>query len=216
MASYLAVLCCLTARAPRAQSSRMIKRARFIVRRLSPLGLTAIAGAVALGSWASAAAPGAAMPAKPGLGAAAKPDPGGGAAAPQAVLTTLKSMSVRCADEWFARQDICTTGDTCITSYQSCFPYRCNAAAKTCARACASNGDCAGGLACAGGKCVMPTPYCASKTLSRNPRGGERDCSPYLCDGATGTCRNAQCASVQDCAPPNVCTAQYKCEPYHN
>jgi hypothetical protein len=55
------------------------------------------------------------------------------------------------------------------------------------------------------------TPVCASASLSRNPQGGERDCTPYLCDASVGTCRAGFCASVDDCATPYVCDFNNHC-----
>jgi hypothetical protein len=67
------------------------------------------------------------------------------------------------------------------------------------------------------GRCIaMPPPltgpYCKTPSISKNHQNGqERDCSPYLCDGAAGTCRMGPCYSVSDCAPPYVCDPNGNC-----
>jgi hypothetical protein len=53
-------------------------------------------------------------------------------------------------------------------------------------------------------------PFCSSPTVSSNPQGGSRNCSPLRCDGAAGTCI-PRCNSIDDCAPNFACNLSGDC-----
>ncbi len=57
-------------------------------------------------------------------------------------------------------------------------------------------------------------PFCATPTVSKNPQGGTRDCNPYRCDGAAGTCTSGFCASVDDCSDNSYCNQANHCINY--
>jgi hypothetical protein len=54
-------------------------------------------------------------------------------------------------------------------------------------------------------------PFCGNTHTSQNPQGGMRECNPYRCDGATGTCMGGSCATVDDCSDGNVCDLSHHC-----
>jgi hypothetical protein len=87
-----------------------------------------------------------------------------------------------------------------------CTPFACGA--TTCLTTCATTDDCAASYACVSGQCIAGA-MCDSMNEIVMPGAQPRPCAPYACEA--GSCKT-QCATISDCAPPNVCTAQGACE----
>jgi hypothetical protein len=90
---------------------------------------------------------------------------------------------------------------------KSCDPYACDPSSNACFQTCTKDSDCATGNPCSNGKCVSGATCDGAHTI-KNPDGTQTDCAPYNCQGST--CRMT-CASVNDCASPNVCDTTNHC-----
>lgn len=91
-------------------------------------------------------------------------------------------------------------------SPQSCAGNFVCASATACKTECASDADCLDGYRCEGKVC-SPVALCKGTLVTK---GREVvDCAPYTCEQG-GLCRTS-CASVADCAEPNVCSADGRC-----
>ena len=95
-----------------------------------------------------------------------------------------------------------------VITKMSCFPYRCDRAARACASSCSAHTGCAGGMDCVSGECVMPRTYC-SGNVSMNTRGARGDCGPYACGVVTGLCKT-QCSQSSECASGYICDTMIK------
>ncbi len=96
---------------------------------------------------------------------------------------------------------VCNGGGACVPSATLCEPFRCEA--DGCASSCADDAGCAAGLACVAGACVLPE-FCRDASIATSRDGATTDCAPYRCT-PEGACLTA-CGSVDDCAPPFVCS----------
>lgn len=117
---------------------------------------------------------------------------------------TLRSAGLACVNQDIAKLTICNTANQCSTVNLPCFPYRCDATARTCGTSCSGNAQCWDGAVCNGGRCVIQRSYCEGN-VARNTAGASTQCSPYACDAAAGACKN-RCTVSTDCA------AGYRCD----
>ena len=113
-------------------------------------------------------------------------------------LAQIQSISPSCASADIASLQIRTTTGETFRSHSSCFPYLCEAEAKTCATSCADGKGCAPGMDCVEGRCVFPRTFCSDSHTSMNSRGAKGDCNTYGCDPVTGQCRTV-CTSSDQC-----------------
>jgi len=125
-------------------------------------------------------------------------------------LSSLRSIRSSCTANEFATLTICATNGDCFVSYQSCFPYQCDSAAKTCATSCRDGGGCAPGMICADGKCVYPRTFCKDHYTSANSAGAIQSCGEYACDSWSGLCFTV-CSSESDCGEGSSCNSDGKC-----
>ena len=105
----------------------------------------------------------------------------------------------------------CDGKGACVAaSPKQCAPYVCEDATK-CKSACAVDGDCTTGYACAADKSCAPAgSTCADDHTQKNADGKLTDCTPYKCEGKE--CAR-KCTSVDDCLVPNVCDGTNACVP---
>ncbi len=125
-------------------------------------------------------------------------------------LSSLRSIRSSCTANGFATLTICATNGDCFVSHQSCFPYQCDAAARTCSTSCRDGGGCAPGMICADGKCVYPRTFCKDHYTSANSAGETRDCGDYACESWSGLCYTV-CMSESDCGEGSSCNSDGKC-----
>ncbi len=98
----------------------------------------------------------------------------------------------------------------CCAESRSCAPYVCSDTG--CRTTCDTNDDCAAGNACEGSKCVPlgDGGVCSKDGLISTGKDGEpKSCTPYQCDGVSGSCLRL-CASSSDCAPGFNCRSDTK------
>jgi hypothetical protein len=104
----------------------------------------------------------------------------------------------------------CDGQGTCAAqSTKDCSPYVCDA--TECKTACTSNADCTQGYGCsADGKCVPTGNSKCSKDLSEEQTPtGTKACDAFLCNPASGTCREV-CSASDQCATGYVCNPTTK------
>lgn len=100
------------------------------------------------------------------------------------------------------------TGRCVAGTPQACGSYACGGV--TCNTSCAAATDCATGFVCTGARCTpQQGSICVGARMSQPPGGAVTDCAPYAC-GTSGAC-NMSCATVKDCAAPNVCDPSGHC-----
>jgi hypothetical protein len=87
----------------------------------------------------------------------------------------------------------------------SCFPYRCEPAARACKTDCVSSGDCAAGAVCnlATAECAPIGYQCKDAFTVQASDGTSSSCSPYRC--VAGACQST-CSGNLDCADPSKCS----------
>lgn len=119
-------------------------------------------------------------------------------------LNSLQSARFSCASQDIAALTICNTANQCNTANFSCFPYRCDASARTCGTSCSGNAQCWDGAVCNGGRCVIQRSFCEGN-IAKNTAGASTSCSPYACDAAAGACKN-RCTITEDCSGTFVCS----------
>jgi hypothetical protein len=87
----------------------------------------------------------------------------------------------------------------------SCFPYRCEPAARACRTDCVSSGDCSSGAICnlATSECAPIGYECSDAFSVRSSDGTTASCSPYRC--VAGACQSS-CSDNLGCAEPTRCT----------
>ncbi len=172
------------------------------------VGSLLIAGVCVAMAGMASGDPGAGVPAHPGGTRGVPPHPAPAVGnLPSLDLVTLRSVSVSCASEDVAQQKFCDTNNSCTTTRDSCFPYKCDSAAKTCAMTCSVDAHCSKGAKCAAGKCELApqVPTCsADRATSIHPTGATSRCLPFACDRGTGACSKV-CGTTDDCAPGFVC-----------
>ena len=103
-------------------------------------------------------------------------------------------------------------GDCRATPPEPCSPYVCGGTA--CLTECESDHDCDHGFACDDGdrECIPASAECVDGIWVVAADGTRQDCTPFACDGASGTCF-AACTSVDECAPDHRCDADGNCIP---
>jgi hypothetical protein len=116
----------------------------------------------------------------------------------QLQLAQIESIRPSCTSADIARLQIRTTSGVVFSSHSSCFPYLCDADARTCATGCGDGKGCAPGMDCVDGRCVFPRTFCSDNHTSMNTRGAKNDCNTYGCDSVTGLCRTV-CTSSDQC-----------------
>ncbi len=96
------------------------------------------------------------------------------------------------------------SGECKAGSTKDCGGYVCGSTA--CKTSCATNGDCAPGYSCSGGKCESIKAKCSDDGARSEPLDGSapRECSPFRCDVGSGTCIET-CASSTDCLSGALC-----------
>lgn len=123
---------------------------------------------------------------------------------PSAVTTCGRS----CTDK-LAVVSTCDGRGACVTgSPQSCPGNFVCKDSVDCKTECASDNDCLEGYRCENKACNA-VALCKGTIVTK---GKETiDCAPYTCEQA-GICRTS-CASVAECADPNLCSADGRCVP---
>jgi hypothetical protein len=115
----------------------------------------------------------------------------------QAECADVKTLSVAHCDGM---------GSCGATKTTSCVPYVCEN--KACATVCKSNADCATDYQCdtTTGICSPITSTCSAdfSSAQRNDGSAPQQCSPYLCQTATGACPTT-CTGSQQCASGFSC-----------
>jgi len=112
----------------------------------------------------------------------------------------------------------CVSSDQCATG-KYCLGVAC-LDQKTLGDTCASpdeclSAQCADGRCC-GSACDGPCDACNGAgsegdcTVVAQGEAGDPSCTPYLCDGANGTCPTS-CVNSLGCLPPSVCDASNHC-----
>jgi hypothetical protein len=118
--------------------------------------------------------------------------------------TMIQSFRSACANQDVATLTVCTTSGDCTTLNQPCFPYRCDAQARTCAAGCSSNDQCWTGTVCSEARCVVQRAWCEGGRYLKNTAGAVTDCWPYSCDEAGALCRT-RCTVSTDCGSDTNC-----------
>jgi hypothetical protein len=108
--------------------------------------------------------------------------------------------------------DACDGKGSCVAGKPTTCPddLTCDPTLGACRSSCTVDGDCVAGATCVGGAC-QPGVTCIDGHTSQGANGVQ-DCSPYACAAAAGTC-NTSCATVDDCASPDVCDTSGACIP---
>jgi MYXO-CTERM domain-containing protein len=102
--------------------------------------------------------------------------------------------------------EYCDGGGRCAPAAELCAPYQCNGE-EGCHTSCAEQAHCVPPARCtATGQCELP---CIDDVTART-EAGAMPCAPFRCDDEAGGCLDA-CSSIDDCAPPNLCTEQLVC-----
>lgn len=118
------------------------------------------------------------------------------------------SAQTPCASECsegIAMRSVCDGLGSCLgQARRACGGYACSG--DVCGTTCQDHDDCAPGFGCVDATC---TPIVASRcSADRNAAvGGDgttRECTPYLCDEANGSCASA-CLATSDCSEGYVC-----------
>jgi hypothetical protein len=126
---------------------------------------------------------------------------------------------------------VCTDGQGCLvdqdcaSDYCDPLDYICGPQACTIGTECGS-GFCVDGYCCdssCGGSCDACNLAGSEGTCTVTPDGlqGSPSCSPYVCDGATGSCpfsceTSADCAAGYSCNGSNQCVIAAACSPGEN
>lgn len=106
-------------------------------------------------------------------------------------------------------------GDCPAVATTACAPYACDVATPTCKKTCATSADCAPGSKCDAsiGKCASAS-VCSGDNLSViSPGEAAISCGAFVC--SAGACLKS-CATVSDCAAPDVCDPSGACVPPPN
>ncbi len=128
------------------------------------------------------------------------------------------TVATRCLANDMARTTY-GTSQGIKSSVASCFPYRCDATAGTCATSCLGTetlGTCAEGAICQNGRCVAQRFICAAHSLLQSTvRDADgyfmvESCGRYACNEFKQACRTS-CRSGTDCAWGYDCTSHGTC-----
>jgi hypothetical protein len=115
-----------------------------------------------------------------------------------------------CADGIATLRATCNGSGKCPDATTiACGAYACDDATAQCKSSCASDADCAVHNTCASGRCIAGATCRDDHTSVPADKSAPQDCTPYKCD-TTGLCK-VHCASVEECAAPNVCDANGHC-----
>ncbi len=125
------------------------------------------------------------------------------------------SSTTACAsscDQGRLVESACGGSGSCVagTTHECEGHYAC-ADKQSCRTMCTVDVDCVPGFHCNEGKCT-DTAACIADNISKSGSGELQVCTPYRCDGKTGTCRVA-CGSVDECIAPNACDPTGHCVP---
>jgi MYXO-CTERM domain-containing protein len=121
---------------------------------------------------------------------------------------SVKCSDVSCSGGIESLASFCDGKGQCAPPVtHPCAPFACNAEKTACESSCASDGDCAAGLSCFKGTCLIGA-VCQDDRFLKQVDGSIRDCAPYRCAG--GKCLDT-CASVEDCAAGNACDLDRHC-----
>ncbi len=103
-----------------------------------------------------------------------------------------------------ARASFCNAKGACVAADDKpCGAYGCGE--SKCKTVCSSVEDCAPGYTCTEQGMCVPGSTCTEDLVRSIGVSGERSCAPFLCDPASGSCR-------QLCSASNECVSGYVCD----